>query len=136
MTRLSVAKTSPLSPVADGPVSDCPVAVTAVTVMRKRVRLEGCFQDVSSSPKPTSSVAAAGKTVDSVRRLEVLTHDGRALDGFSAGDCRLIEGDSTAAAVRWSGGDIASARALAGEQQPVRLRFHLQSADLYAFWIG
>ena len=39
--------------------------------------------------------------------------------------------DSTKAAVKWKG--AADLSALAG--QPVRVRFHLKSGALYAFWI-
>ena len=69
-------------------------------------------------------------------RAEALTHDGRAIAGFSAADCRAVEGDSTAAAVRWAGGEIGDAAAQEPSGAPQRLRFHIASADLYAFWIA
>src|SRR6185503_10259153 len=61
-------------------------------------------------------------------RAEVLTHDGRAVDGFSAAECRRVDGDSTSAPLRWSGGEIGGARDRDPGERPLRLRFHLQAA--------
>jgi hypothetical protein len=68
-------------------------------------------------------------------RAEVLTHDGQPIPGFSAAECLPVTTDSTAAPLRWQAGDIGQARAAAGQSGPLRLRFHLTAADLYAFWI-
>ncbi len=69
------------------------------------------------------STSAAGSV-----RVEIQSADGKTLLGFGAGDCPEIIGDEIACIVRWkNGSDVSS---LAG--QPVRLRFVLREADLYA----
>ncbi|HWQ53433.1 MAG TPA: hypothetical protein VN442_07095 [Bryobacteraceae bacterium] len=65
-------------------------------------------------------------------RVEVLDRHGRVLPGFSKADCLPVQIDNTAQAVRWKGKSDLSA--LAG--QPVRFRFHLRDARLYAFWVS
>ena len=50
------------------------------------------------------------------------------MPGFTLADCLEIFGDALEYSVRWQGGEDVSA--LAG--QPVRLRFVLKDADLYA----
>ena len=84
----------------------------------------------------TRLLVNAASVIGGEVRAEILTHDGQPIAGFSATDCRAVTGDSTAVPLRWSGGEIGEARVLAGDGQPLRLRFHLQSADLYAFWTG
>jgi hypothetical protein len=69
-------------------------------------------------------------------RAEVVTPDGHVVDGFSAAECRGVGGDSTAAPLRWTGGELADARARSTDARGLRLRFCLRSADLYAFWIS
>ncbi len=63
-------------------------------------------------------------------RVEVQDVDGNPLDGYSLEECPPIFCDSLRHVVRWEyeGGDL---RALAGT--PIRLRFELSDADLYAF---
>lgn len=63
-------------------------------------------------------------------QVELQDADGKPLPGYGLGDCAPIFGDRLRQIVRWQGrgGDL---RALAG--QPVRLRFRLRDADLYAF---
>lgn len=62
-------------------------------------------------------------------RVEIQDPSGKPLPGFSLEDCPPIFGDSIERTVTWkSGGDVSS---LAGK--PVRLRFALRGADLYAF---
>ncbi len=68
---------------------------------------------------------AAGGSV----RVEVQDGDGRALPSFALDKCQPITGDDIACAVVWQGG--ARLGSLAGK--PVRLRFVLNDADLYAF---
>ena len=69
------------------------------------------------------STSAAGSV-----RVEIQDADGRPIRGFSLSDCPDIIGDEIERGVRWKqGGDV---RALAG--QPVRLRFVMKDADLYA----
>jgi hypothetical protein len=61
-------------------------------------------------------------------RVEIQDADGKPLPGFAASDCLEIIGDEIGRIVCWKSG--ASVAALAG--QPVRLRFVLRDADLYA----
>jgi hypothetical protein len=65
-------------------------------------------------------------------RVEVVDRSGRVIPDFALDKCEPVRGNATRAAVRWSTG--ASLRALAG--QPVRLRFVLNDADLFAFWVS
>ncbi|MBI4626898.1 MAG: hypothetical protein HY736_27210 [Verrucomicrobia bacterium] len=64
-------------------------------------------------------------------RAEVLGRDGKVISPFTAANCEPVTGDRTKAAVRWKGAADLSARA----GQPVRIRFHVKSGSLYAFWI-
>lgn len=68
------------------------------------------------------NIASKGAT-----RVEVQDAKGRPRPGFALEDCTPITGDSVAQSVSWKGGDLG---ALAG--QPVRLRFVLKDADLFA----
>ncbi len=61
-------------------------------------------------------------------RVELQDASGRPLPGFALEDCEPIAGDFIDQRVAWKGGDLSS---LAGK--PVRLRFELKNADLYAF---
>jgi hypothetical protein len=62
-------------------------------------------------------------------QVEIQDADGIALSGYALADCPPIPGDRLNHVVRWKGkgGDV---RPLAG--RPVRLRFVLKDADLYA----
>jgi hypothetical protein len=61
-------------------------------------------------------------------RVEIQDADGKPLPGFTLDDCPPIFGDSIERLVTWNnGGDVSS---LAGK--PVRLRFVLKDADLFA----
>ena len=63
---------------------------------------------------------------------EVLDADGRPYPGYTATDCNgMIRVDSTKQAVTWKGGDISR---FAGK--PVRFRFRMKVATLYAFWVS
>jgi hypothetical protein len=53
------------------------------------------------------------------------------LDGLSAAECVAIRTDKTKLSVEWKAGTVATA---AGE--PVRLRFYLKNARLFAFWVS
>ncbi len=69
------------------------------------------------------STSAAGSI-----RVEVQQADGSPVRGFALADCREIIGDRIERDVEWiAGHDLAS---LAGK--PVRLRFQLKDADLFA----
>ena len=69
------------------------------------------------------STSAAGSI-----RVELQRADGQPIDGHTLADCGEIFGDATDYTVRWAKGTQVDA--LAG--QPVRLRFDLREADLYA----
>lgn len=64
-------------------------------------------------------------------RVEVLDQGGRTLAPFTAARCTPVTGNGTRLPVEWSGATLAS---LAG--QPVRLRFTLDRAQLFSFWIS
>lgn len=69
------------------------------------------------------STSAAGSI-----RAEIQDQSGQAIEGFALDDCPEIFGDALEREVQWNGGpDVGR---LAG--QPVRLRFVLKDADLYA----
>lgn len=61
-------------------------------------------------------------------RVEIQDVNGRSLPGFALADCLPIAGDDIARIVKWKGGD--SVQSLAGT--PVRLRFVMTNADLFA----
>jgi hypothetical protein len=62
-------------------------------------------------------------------RVEIQDAAGQPVPGYALADCPEVFGDDLAHVVRWrKGGDV---RPLAGK--PVRLRFVLKDADLYAF---
>jgi hypothetical protein len=64
-------------------------------------------------------------------KAEILDRDGRVLAPFSADRCEAATGDGTRMAMRWSGGSLAT---MAGT--PVRVRFILDRAQLFAFWVS
>ncbi|MCX6907085.1 MAG: hypothetical protein NTY01_03470 [Verrucomicrobia bacterium] len=61
-------------------------------------------------------------------RVEIQDADGKPLPKFSLADCQPISGDDIARIVKWKSGTSVSA--LAGK--PVRLRFVMENADLFA----
>ena len=62
-------------------------------------------------------------------QVEIQDAAGQPVPGYALADCPEVFGDELARVVRWrSGGDV---RPLSGK--PVRLRFVLKDADLYAF---
>ncbi|HPT99779.1 MAG TPA: hypothetical protein PLU39_18100, partial [Armatimonadota bacterium] len=62
-------------------------------------------------------------------QVELQDEAGRAIPGFTLGECPEIYGDELERLVRWNGTSDVSA--LAGKK--VRLRVRLKDADLYAF---
>jgi hypothetical protein len=64
-------------------------------------------------------------------RAEVCDIEGRPIAGFAAADCTPLGDDRVTGRIDWAGADLGT---LAG--RPVRLRFLLDKADLYAFWIS
>jgi hypothetical protein len=71
-----------------------------------------------------NAAASAGEL-----RVELQDEAGKPIPGFTLADAEPISGDGVRLPVRWRGG--ADLEKLAG--QPVRLRFHLKQARLYAF---
>jgi len=69
------------------------------------------------------STSAAGSL-----KVEIRNAEGEPIEGYSLADCTEIYGDKIERAVEWGGGDVGK---LAGK--PVRLRFVLKDADLFAF---
>jgi len=62
-------------------------------------------------------------------RVEIQDADGKRIDGFSLADCPEVFGDSLARVLQWKGGSDVSK--LAGK--PIRLRFVMRDANVYAF---
>ena len=73
------------------------------------------------------STSAAGSV-----RVEVQDDEGRAISGFALDECPEMFGDEIGGRVDW--GESADLGTLAG--RPVRLRFELKDADVYAFKFG
>ena len=61
-------------------------------------------------------------------RVEIQDAEGRALPGFALADCRNLVGDAIEQTVRWT--KDSDLKSIAGK--PVRLRFVMSDADLYA----
>jgi len=61
--------------------------------------------------------------------VELLSAAGDPLPGYGRGDCVALQGDEVRHVVRWTGNDRLPA------DQPIRLRFHLQDAELFSFRI-
>ena len=73
-----------------------------------------------------NAAAAKGRVA-----VEVLDEGGRPLPGYGREECQLEAFDSTQQETTWRGkSDLAGLR-----DQPVRLRFYVQKADLYGFQI-
>ena len=64
-------------------------------------------------------------------RIELLAEDGSPIPGFAASDFQTLYGDEMDAVVRWSGKPIAEVGT-----RPVRFRFLLADADIYAFRVA
>lgn len=60
-------------------------------------------------------------------RIEIQDAAGKTLPGFTLADCQPLIGDSIAQSVTWTAGSVAPLSGI-----PVRLRFVMQEADLYA----
>ena len=76
---------------------------------------------------PAAQLEVNANAASGSLRVEVLTADGQVQTGFSKDACQLLKGDSVRHRVRWTG------KALAQAQQPLRLRFLINNANLYAF---
>ncbi|MGD9635124.1 MAG: hypothetical protein AB7G28_01530 [Pirellulales bacterium] len=115
----------------------------ATRLRRYTLRLDG-FVSVSAPSdggelitKPLVFAASGGSTKLWINfatsavgwlKCELQDPSGRPIQGYSLDECDEIYGDSVDRTVTWSAGDNVSS--LAG--QPVRLRFVMQDADLYA----
>jgi hypothetical protein len=64
--------------------------------------------------------------------VEALDARGKVVKRFSRDNCLPVTADKTLQAVRWKSGDDLSK--LSGK--PVKFRFHLKNARLYAFWVS
>lgn len=62
-------------------------------------------------------------------RVEIQDKDGHPISEFSLDECRTVIGNEIGRVVSWESGEDVSV--LAG--RPVRLRFVMKDADLYAF---
>ncbi|MCA9006012.1 MAG: hypothetical protein KDA70_12140 [Planctomycetaceae bacterium] len=92
-------------------------SLTGGTLLTKPIRFSGNELEINYS------TSAAGQIL-----VELQDSTGKPLPGFTLEDCEPIYGDHIARIVKWKqGSDVSS---LAG--QPVRLRFDMQDADLYA----
>src|SRR5262249_18017804 len=61
--------------------------------------------------------------------VEALDLNGKPIDGFSAADCSPITTDGVRHIVKWKDGSDCQLL----QARPIKLRFHLKSAKLYAF---
>jgi hypothetical protein len=68
------------------------------------------------------ATSAAGSVV-----IELQDEGGKALAGFSEADFEPLYGNDLSATMRWKGGDLSKLA-----KKPVRLRFVLVDADVYA----
>lgn len=73
------------------------------------------------------ATSAAGEV-----KLELLTPDGKPIQGYALADCDVLFGDTVDRVVTWKG--ASNVAALAGT--PLRIRVVLQDADVYAYWFG
>jgi hypothetical protein len=64
-------------------------------------------------------------------RVEVVTHDGKPIPGYSVTDCVPIGGDGIDMPVSWK----AKAKLVGLDHAQVRFRFRLNKAKLFSFWI-
>jgi hypothetical protein len=69
------------------------------------------------------SAAAAGSL-----QVEIQSENGKAIDGYTLSDCPEIYGDQIERVVKWNGHDVSNLA-----DKPIRLRFVLRDADLFAF---
>ena len=73
---------------------------------------------------------------DGKLHVEVLRPDGEVIEPFTRENCAVVTGDDTRLAVSWiePDGTETDLSSLAGS--PVRIRFHLVSGSIYAFWVS
>jgi hypothetical protein len=90
------------------------------TLTTERVTFSGKFPFVNIAAK------------DGELRAAILDADGKMIAPFSKDNCTPIKADSTKQHLAWK--DAPDLSALIGK--PVRFRFHLSNARLYAFWVS
>src|SRR5205823_4326305 len=91
---------------------------TAGTLTTRPLRFSGKHLFVNADAK------------DGELTAEVLDERDQPLPGLSAADCVPVRADKTRVAVTWKKAELTAA------EKPVRLRFHLTKARLYAFWVS
>jgi hypothetical protein len=64
-------------------------------------------------------------------RVGILTRGGQPLKNYTLDDARPVTGDSTKSPVTWSGSD----QLQLADGEHLRLKFRLERARLYAFWV-
>ena len=96
---------------ADAPLSGGELTTPPITMAGDRLELN----------VDTSAVGDA--------RVEILGADGQPIEGFALADADLIQGNFIAKTVTWRGRDAVAAL----KAKPIRLRFVMRAAKLYAF---
>lgn len=71
-------------------------------------------------------------TLNGSIKAELLTPDGKPVEGYTAADCDAISVDSCRALVTWKGKSNLSF--LTGHG--FKIKFYLESGELYSFWLG
>jgi hypothetical protein len=64
-------------------------------------------------------------------RVEIQNESGSPLRGFTLADSRPLQGDGVSQSVQWQGKKRPFAD---GQEQPIRLRFEVERADLFGFY--
>jgi len=90
------------------------------TVLTRPLSISGQRLYVNANIRPGGSVT-----------VSVLSRNRESIAGYSATECVPLSEGSTRASIRWQSAD----KLKLNQHQHVRLRFQLQHAELYAFWI-
>jgi hypothetical protein len=125
--------------VGDPPKYDPSANEPHVGVGLAKLRLDG-FVSVNAGDEPgtltTKPLVFLGDTLEvnadalgGSLTIEAIGADGQVIEGFGAADCAPITTDSVRHVVKWQ--DNLDCHQLQG--RPIRLRFHLKNARLYAF---
>lgn len=69
---------------------------------------------------------------DGEMTVEILAEDGTPIAPFTRAACNAVHVDSTAHRIQWKA--VSGLGDLTGK--PVRFRFHLRNAEIYAFWVS
>ena len=84
---------------------------------------------------PSGDLHINATTTDGSIGVELLSSTGQIQTGFSIDDCIPLTGNSTKHRIRWKS-SVGAELILADACQPLRLRFVLNRAQLYAFCIN